>query len=233
MFGESFSGILRFETARTARSFEINLPIDPDHIQPVGPGGIGVANLVVDAVDQAGDRNLQLAAHRFRDVDTGIQSFRLLENDALAFVAATLPTVGGMRFADINQINGCVVFVFLLNLFQVADPVSEGGSCVAAEDQQHRFFPLETGKLDGFFSVDRFQREIGSDIAHFQFIDRSSPSSAFACAFAELSAALTFDAFLLSLILCFRCWGCENQQRQNGHGCEYKPLHIDGSLCES
>jgi hypothetical protein len=72
----------------------------------------------------------------------------------------------GVSFTNVDQEELRLVFVGLIELFQVARLATEGRSGVAAENQHHRLFVPEAGEGDFVFPLQIRQGKIGSGVAH-------------------------------------------------------------------
>jgi hypothetical protein len=113
-------------------------PVLVDHIEALGPCGIGQIRRVTHVVDPEGQR-IFLPLHKIvGDGHALLQSFRLRVAHILFHVRFHLPFICGMRLAHINGKKVRVILVVVVNLDHVADVAPEGRSSVAAEDDHER-----------------------------------------------------------------------------------------------
>jgi hypothetical protein len=109
-----------------------------DHVEPFGPGGVGVIGGVVDVVDAEGDGIVEAFGEVVGDGYALSECFRLGVANVVFHVGLHLPLVGGMGFAHVDGQEVGVILIVVVNLHHVTDVAAEGRSSEAAEDDDER-----------------------------------------------------------------------------------------------
>jgi hypothetical protein len=127
---------VKSEGARLA--FEEHSTTGSDQIEAVGPTGVGSFYAVVEAVDESGKPDAQLA-------DAGSsnsRAFRLIfgagEENVVANIRLHLPNIGGMSLKNVDGVEANLVFIFLGKLVQGGNLPPKRRSGIAAEDENDR-----------------------------------------------------------------------------------------------
>ena len=107
-----------------------------DEIKPIGHAAVGVADTVVEVIDEQGHRHFQCGAAFVGQVGTLEERLGLRESDAIAIVRSHAPPVGRVGFADIDADELDLVAI---DLFQIFDgpklgPVGASGKAPKNED---------------------------------------------------------------------------------------------------
>ena len=129
----------RLVSKGSAPPFVGDLALAIDQLQAIRESAVGSIHLIVDGVHEQGHRQMQrLAAFARREV-FGFRRFGLIDNHPHALISTHLPTVGGMRLADIHGID--IHLILIAGIEPVEDPSlgSKGSSREAAENENDRF----------------------------------------------------------------------------------------------
>jgi hypothetical protein len=139
-----------------------------DDVDSFGPRGVGVVRGVGHVVDAEGKRILLPHDEIVGDSDTLPKSFRLGVANIFFHVGLHLPLVGGMRFAHVDGEEVRVIFVVVVNLYDVADLATKWRSSIAAENDHQRAAADSFANAELIFSVEREQRRVGSIVTGMQ-----------------------------------------------------------------
>lgn len=127
--------VVRFEAGWPWTALEGNTALRVDEIEPVRQGRVGCIDAIIHVVDEGRDVNIEAERAGLRDLDALFVGGGLGEEDALLDVALNLPAVRGMGLTNVDDIEGYVVAVALVDFLQADRLVAERRSGVGAEYQ--------------------------------------------------------------------------------------------------
>src|SRR5579859_3401209 len=139
-----------------------------NHIEALGPSGVGVIRGVRHVVNTKGNSVVVAFRKVVADGDALLERFRLCVADVFLHVRLHLPFIGGMRFANVYGQKVGVIFVIVVDLNNVANLATEGRSSKAAEDEDEwpRGIALANTKMVG--AVEGDEARIWGSVADFQ-----------------------------------------------------------------
>ena len=140
---------LRIGSAWTGRGDMRDLAVLAHNADTCGPATIGLLRETVQAIQQAGHRETELTDAVAGDLRLGDHALRGLVDDPFPHVGFGLPSIGRVRFTNVDQEELGSVPVRPVQAFQGGCPGTEGGSGVAREYQDDGALPLETGQANG------------------------------------------------------------------------------------
>ena len=89
-----------------------------------------------------------------------LETLRAGDRNFFFDVVRILPGVDGVRFLDINNVEGDPVLVLLVQLVERGNLPPERGSGITSEDEYDRFLTAKGRKLDAGLLVCRMKREV-------------------------------------------------------------------------
>src|ERR1700733_6687605 len=89
-----------------------------DQVEPVRPARISRLNSVVEAINECGEFDAQLAHARSGDIRSFHFIFWAAEEHFVAHVRLHLPHIRGMRLKDVNRVEADLVAILLGELVQ-------------------------------------------------------------------------------------------------------------------
>jgi hypothetical protein len=150
-----------FEPKRTGLALEHHPAITINQIETVWPTGVRNLSSIVEAVDNGGKLDAELANARAGNLRAFFFILRTGKDDRVTNIAAHLPNVAGMSFLDIHGVKRHPASVLLIQLVQGGNLPPKWRSSVAAEDQHYRLLLAEGRKLHLALMVQRRQPEVG------------------------------------------------------------------------
>ena len=110
----------------------------PDQVEPVWPARISRLRPIIEAVDQRGKFDAQLAHACAGNRSTLRLIFRAAEKNTIAHIGLHLPHGGGMGLKDVDGVEADLVAELLGEFVQGGNLPPKGRSRVAAKDQDDR-----------------------------------------------------------------------------------------------
>jgi len=95
-----------------------------------------------------------------------VKTFRTREEDVIGEIVGIFPEVGGVRLADVNDIERRVILVLLVEFVEGGNLPPERRSSVAAEDEYDGLLAAQEGQLKMALVVGALEREIGRGVAN-------------------------------------------------------------------
>ena len=143
------------------------LALGIDDIQAIRSTRVGVADFIIESVHQHRQRHLEIRDEVLRHLVPFFERPRVFDEDAVLDVLRCLPSIGGMGFTNVDEVEVNVFAVFLEQFLDLTDRVSERRSSTTAENQHHRL-PFQIGKFHLVLAVRVGQLEHRSDITAFE-----------------------------------------------------------------
>jgi hypothetical protein len=86
--------------------------------------------------------------------------FGIREHNLILEIVGILPDVGGVGFANVDNIESDLILVLLVQLIQSGNLPPKGRSSIAPEDEHDRFLATQGGQLEMTLVVRGFQQKI-------------------------------------------------------------------------
>jgi hypothetical protein len=154
------------ETEWARRGFVGDAAIAIDHVEAIGPAGVSAVGGVVDRVHDGGKFDAELHDAELAKLGAFVVALRTGEEDVIVEIVGILPQVGGMRLADVNDVERRAILVLLVEFIEGGNLPPEGRSGVAAEDEDDRLLAAQGGQLKMALVVGAFERKIRSGVAY-------------------------------------------------------------------
>ena len=116
-------------------AFVGNSSIRLNQIHTIGPAGVCRLDLIVEAIDQSGELDVQLAHAGAGHGCALLLIARAAEEHVVADVALHLPDIGRMSLKDIDGVEIDLALVLIGKLVQGGNLPPKGRSRIAAEDE--------------------------------------------------------------------------------------------------
>jgi len=123
------------ETARTGGADVGEFARRVDDVQPIRPTGVRFPDAVVESVHQHRQRDLEVFHEVLGDAFPLGECLRVGDEDFITDVLRYLSAVGGMRLADVDEVEVGVVRVVLKEFLDLTDRVAERRSGATAEHE--------------------------------------------------------------------------------------------------
>lgn len=149
----------------TVAAFVGDAPVLVDHVEAFWPGGVRAFGGVVHVIDAEGHGEFVALDEIVGDVDALLEIFGLRVADVVFQVGFHLPLIGGMGLADVDGEEVGVVLVVVIDLRDVADLATEGGSSEAAEDEHERFVAGALAEVEMVVAIQGHQAGVRGVIA--------------------------------------------------------------------
>ena len=140
-----------------------------DDINALGPSGIGGFSSVAHVVDAERHGIRKAFCEIVGDSHALRQSFWLRVANIFFYVGLHLPLVGGMRFAHVDSQKIGVIFIVVVDFYDVAQLATKGRSSVAAEKNYERARAGAFANMKMIAAVELQQARVGSFVADFEF----------------------------------------------------------------
>ena len=161
--GLEFRGV---EAEGSGKALVGDIAVAIDEEQAVRPAGVIFLDGVIEAIDQGGDFDAELAHTRGGEAGAlSLHRRRAFEEDAVTDVGGRLPQVSGMRFLDIDDEEGGIGAVFLVEAIELGNLPAEWRSSIAAEDEDDGALATECAQLNGLVTLPQGQGEVRGGIA--------------------------------------------------------------------
>ena len=128
------------EAKRSATTFVGHFSGSIDQIQPIRQSTVGPIGLVIDAVDQQRNRDVERFAAFAGGSHAFGECFVSCHLDSELVITLHSPTVGGVCFLNVDGIKINLIAVLAVQLVDDSRLESKGASGEAAEDQDDRSF---------------------------------------------------------------------------------------------
>jgi len=157
------AGGLEAEWARGR--FEGDAAIAIDHVEAIGPAGVGAVGGVVNRVHDGGKFYSELHDAKLAEFAALVETFRTREEDVIVEIVGIFPEIRCVRLADVNDIERRAIFVLLVEFVEGGNLPPERRSSVAAEDKYDGLLAAQGRQLEMALVVGAFEREIGRGVA--------------------------------------------------------------------
>jgi hypothetical protein len=160
---------LGFESERPGLAFVGYPAISIDHVDPIGPRGVSLFGGVAEFVEHSRDLDAKLAHAGTRNRSAFVFAVWAGENDVVFNIALHLPDVAGMCLGDIDDEEGGLFSVLLVEFVEGGNLPPERRSSVTAEDKHDRLMLRGQGReLNGCALIELGQRKVGSLVTNLQ-----------------------------------------------------------------
>lgn len=139
--------MIRFEPERASVALVNDTPVTVDYVEPVRPRCIIALRSIFYRVNQGRKLDPQVCRAGTGQADPLIVMLRIFIDYILFFVYRQLPGIAWMRFLNVDQIEGGLILIPIIDFVQVGNLPTERRSGVATEDQHDRLFTSEIRKL--------------------------------------------------------------------------------------
>jgi len=134
------------ETIWPRLAFRCYPAIPVNHIEPVGPAGIGFLYGITEIIDQGRKLYPQILHAGVGYGSSFFVGIRRSEYDLLLYVNRHLPDIAGVRLLDVDHVKRHLILVTLIEFVKGGNLPPEGRSRVTAEHEHDRFPAAERGQ---------------------------------------------------------------------------------------
>jgi len=156
------------EAERAGRRFIGHAAIAGNHVKAVGPAGVSEVGGIVEGVGDRRDLDSKLRDANLPEVGALIETLGTRQHDVVPQIVADLPGVACVRFTDVNNEEGDLIPIFIVQLVQGGNLPPKWRSSVAAEDEYDGPLSAERRQLEMALVIGTFEREIWRSVAHIQ-----------------------------------------------------------------
>ena len=142
--------------------------VGANHVEPVGPACVRGLGRVLQVVNDGGNLEAQLGHAGVGHGATFVQALLAGDGDFFFDVVLILPRVDGMGFLDIDDVEGRLILVLLVELVERGNLPAERWSGVASEDEHYRLVTAKGGELDARLFVVGRKLEAWRRVTHLE-----------------------------------------------------------------